>query len=81
MSTNLPGIQRCMQTVLHLSDEDAARIGVDTTPLTVAGWNSLAHVQLVLELERAFDVTFDAEEIATLASVGAIVAALERSRT
>jgi acyl carrier protein len=49
--------------------------------LQIAGWNSLAHVQLVLELERAFDVTFDAEEIAALASVGAIVAALERSRT
>ena len=77
----LAGIQRCMQSVLRLSDADAARIGPDATPLTVAGWNSLAHVQLMLELERTFDVTFDADEIAALASVGAIIAALERPRT
>ena len=70
-----------MQSVLHLSDEEAARIGADATPLTVAGWNSLAHVQLMLELERAFDVTFDAEEIAGLASVAAIMTALGRQRT
>ena len=76
----LPGIRRCLQTVLQLSDADTARIGLDTTPLVIPGWNSLAHVQIVLELERVFDVTFDADEIAALASVGAIAAALE-SRT
>jgi acyl carrier protein len=70
-----------MQTALKLTDEQAARIGADATPVTVPGWNSLAHVQLILELERAFDVTFDADEIAALASVGAIAAALERPRT
>ena len=70
-----------MQTVLHLSDEDAARIGPESTPLVVSNWNSLAHVQIILELERAFGVMFDADEIASLASVGAMMAALERSRT
>ena len=70
-----------MQTVLHLSADEAARIGPETTPLLVRGWNSLAHVKIILELERAFGVTFDADEIAALASVGAIVAAIERSRT
>jgi acyl carrier protein len=69
-----------MQTVLQLSDEEAARIGPATTPLAVPGWDSLAHVQIVLELERAFGMTFDADEIAALASVGAIIAALERPR-
>jgi acyl carrier protein len=81
MSATLPGIQRCMQTVLRLSDEDTARIDATTTPLTVEGWNSLAHVQIMLELERAFAVTFDADEIGGMASVAAMIAALERSRT
>ena len=70
-----------MQTVLDLSDEDTARIGPETTPLLVPRWDSLAHVQLILELERTFGLTFDAEEIASLASVGAIIATLERSKT
>ncbi len=81
MSESLAGIRRCMQTVLRLSAEDAARIGPETTPISVPNWNSLAHVQIILELERMFSVTFDAEEIASLASVGAMSAALERSRT
>ena len=81
MNDSLPGIRRCMQTVLHLSDEDAARVSPETTPLVMPAWNSLAHVQIILELERVFGVTFDAGEIASLASVGAMMAALERSRT
>lgn len=81
MSETLSGIQRCMQSVLTLTDEDAARIGPETTPLAVPGWNSMAHVQIVLELERAFGVAFDADEIAGIASVAAMIAAIERSRT
>ena len=80
MSPTLPGIQRCMQTVLRLSDADAARIGPDATPLAVPGWNSLAHVQIVLELERAFGVAFDADQIAGMASVAAMIAAIEGPR-
>ena len=81
MSASLSGIRRCMQTVLHLSDEETSRIGPETTPLLVPRWDSLAHVQLILEMERAFDVTFDANEIASLASVSAIMASLERPRS
>lgn len=81
MSDSLSGIRRCMQTVLRLSDEEAARIGPETTPLLMPGWNSLAQVQIILEVERTFGVTFDANTIASLASVGAMIAALEGSRT
>ena len=81
MSATLPVIRRCMQEVLQLSDDDAARIDATSTPVSLPNWNSLAHVQIILELERAFSVTFAAGEIASLASVGAMMAALERSRT
>jgi len=74
----LPGIRACMRTVLQLSEEEAAGIGPETTPLLVPRWTSLTHVQLVLELERAFPVTFDADDIAGMASVKAIIDALER---
>jgi acyl carrier protein len=80
-SALLHEVRGCMQRVLELSDEEAAAIGADTTPLLVRRWTSLTHVQLMLELERTFDVTFEADEIAALASVGAIVGALERLRT
>jgi acyl carrier protein len=74
-------VRGCMQRAFLLSDEEAAAIDADTTPLQVRGWNSLAHVQLILELERACNVVFEADDIAGLASVSAIVGALERLRT
>lgn len=80
MSATLPVIRRCMQTVLQLSDDQASQIDAQTTPVSLPSWNSLAHVHIILELEREFSVTFDAGEIASLASVGAMMAALDRSR-
>jgi acyl carrier protein len=67
-----------MRTVLKLTDEEAAAIDQDSTPLQLPRWTSLTHVQLVLELERHFGVTFDAEEIAELASTAAMMRALSR---
>ncbi len=78
MFTQLARIRSCMQAALKLSDAQAAAVDFETTPLQVPQWNSLGHVQLIMELEKQFGVTFDADEIATLASVAAIAAALER---
>lgn len=80
MSALLPRIRACMQSALKLSDTDAAEIDRTTTPVSVAGWTSLGHLELILTLERTFDVTFEAEEIMELASVDAIVKVLEERR-
>ena len=77
----LTGIRTCMQAALKLSDADAAAIGITTTPDQLPGWTSMAHLELVLALEKQFDLMFEAEEIAELASVKAIVGALAKERT
>jgi acyl carrier protein len=41
-------------------------------------WDSLKHVEIVFALEDAFDVRFDEDELATLDSAQALVAAVER---
>ena len=45
--------------------------GLDTTcsQTTCEAWDSLRHLNLVVELEDAFDVTFEPEEIAVMKSV------------
>ena len=80
MSELLPRIRRCLQSALKLSDSDTAAVGLDTTPVSVPEWNSLGHLELILTLERNFDVTFEAGEIMELASVAAIVRVLEERR-
>lgn len=41
------------------------------------GWDSMAHTILILELEEAFDVAFDFEELDRIVTVAAIVTSLK----
>jgi acyl carrier protein len=72
----LERVRGLMQATLQLSDAEAAALNRASTPATVDGWTSMAHLDLVLAVEKQFDVVFDADEIAHLASLDAIVAAL-----
>jgi acyl carrier protein len=73
----LDQIRRHLKVTLKLTDAEAAAIGPTSTPLDVRGWTSLGHVQLILEIENAFGVSFEPEEMVALASVDSIVRALE----
>ena len=44
----------------------------------IDGWDSFAHINLMLGIEGEFGVEFDSDEIASLLSVGQILAALNR---
>lgn len=57
-------------------DGDAAR---EASAQTVDGWDSIAHVRLVMALEGEFDVQFEAEEIPELVSFATIRARVGRS--
>jgi len=43
----------------------------------VDGWDSLAHIRLMLTVERTFKVKFSTPEIGKLANVGGLVALIE----
>ena len=42
----------------------------ELTAKDVVGWDSLAHVRLILQVERAFAVKFTATEISSFKTVG-----------
>jgi acyl carrier protein len=46
----------------------------ESTAATVRGWDSLAHVGLMLRIERAFGIRFENHEIASFDSVGQLSA-------
>lgn len=73
-------VKSCIQAALRLNDAEASTIDVQTTAAQLPQWTSMAHLELVLALEREFNVMFEADEIATLASMPAIDAALQRAR-
>lgn len=42
----------------------------ETTAADVPGWDSLAHIQFLMELESVFGVRFKSSEVSSFANVG-----------
>lgn len=70
-------IRSCMATALKLDPAAASRIDPSTTAVDVPGWTSVAHLSLILELEKTFAVRIGNDEIAGLGSVAAIIENLQ----
>tara|TARA_B100001093_G_C26640762_1_gene933079 strand:+ start:360 stop:602 length:243 start_codon:yes stop_codon:yes gene_type:complete len=51
-------------------DDDDLIIELTTAAKDVDGWDSLAHIRLVVAIERALDMRFSASEISDLENVG-----------
>ena len=51
----------------------AGELRDDLKPGDIEGWDSVAHVTLVLATEREFKIKFKGADIANMASVGALV--------
>ncbi len=53
-------------------EKQIAGFGEQTSPAEIDKWDSTAHVGLVLEIERQFEIEFTPSELARLTNVGAI---------
>jgi acyl carrier protein len=51
-------------------EDDSLEIGRETSARDVAGWDSLMHVTLILQVERRFGVRFSSAEVAMLRNAG-----------
>jgi acyl carrier protein len=51
-------------------DDDDLIIDPSTTAGDVDGWDSLAHIRLIVAIEKVFTMRFSASEISNLANVG-----------
>lgn len=53
-------------------DDDAITLTRATTADDIAEWDSVAHVRLIVAVERAFAIRFDVKDINGMANVGAM---------
>jgi acyl carrier protein len=51
-------------------DDDAIEVTPELSAADVDGWDSLAHIRLILTIERAFKMKFTTSEIGKLKNVG-----------
>jgi acyl carrier protein len=74
MSQDRPSIfEQLTEVFRDVFDDDELVIDATTTAQDVDGWNSLAHIRLVVSIEKAFKLRFSAAEIGNLKNVGDVV--------
>jgi len=74
MSIHLSRLNEVFQNVFE--DEDL-EINRETTANDIEGWDSMMHVTLMINVEKAFKVKFTSSEVASLKSVGDLVDLIE----
>ena len=70
----LSGINEVVRDQL---DDDDIVLGMDTAASDVDGWDSLAHVRIMIAVEEKFGVRFQTSEITSLKSVGGLVSLIQ----
>ena len=68
-------IRRIMGTVFNLPPED---LGPEPSVDATAGWDSVAHLDLVISLEEHFGISLAPEEVPAMTSFRTIVDVLRR---
>ena len=68
--------QRLLRVIQSVLGCDPHAVSNDDGPRTIAGWDSIAHLNLILAIEQEFGVHFDTAEIPNLMTVGTILARL-----
>lgn len=54
-------------------DEDSVELTPQTSARDLAGWDSLAHIRLILTIERSFKIKFSTSDVGRLQNVGDLV--------
>ena len=67
---------RVRQTIATVWNVPPDEIPDDADAMSLPGWDSLRHLELMLELEMSFGVRIPADEMPELTSIGAIEEAL-----
>lgn len=68
--------EKLKQIMCEVFQVPIEEITENTSPDTIGQWDSLQHINLILALEEAFNITFSSEEIIAMLSYKSIVTRL-----
>jgi acyl carrier protein len=74
-------LQKLTEIVQDELDEDSLSLTEQMRASDVGGWDSVAHVRIVVGVEQAFNVRFSTERITKLKKVGDLVDLIQQSLT
>jgi acyl carrier protein len=65
-----PTMEKINEVFRSVFDDDELTVGRETTAPDVEGWDSVMHVTLLINIEKAFGMRFSSSAVASLKSVG-----------
>jgi acyl carrier protein len=74
-------LQRLTAVFRDVLDLDGLELKLTTTANDVEGWDSLAHVRLMVATEQEFKVRLTTVEVSSLKNVGELVSAIAEKTT
>ncbi len=66
-------LEKLLDVFRDVFDDEELQVSEAATADDVEGWDSLMHVSLMVNVERAFGVKFTSAQVASLRSVGELV--------
>lgn len=66
-------LERLSETAAEHFDSPGLQLTAETVAADVPGWDSLAHIQFLMEVENAFKIRFKSSEVGGFANVGQLV--------
>ncbi|HAI10717.1 MAG TPA: acyl carrier protein [Phycisphaerales bacterium] len=70
-------LSKVTEVFIDVFDDDEIELELETTAEDVDAWDSLMHVTLMLNIEKAFGVRFASSEVAGLKNIGELVGLIE----
>jgi acyl carrier protein len=70
-------VHRLTDVFQKVFDDEDLVLSPKTSAKDVPGWDSLMHVTLIINVEKAFRVRFTSSEVASLKNVGELTALIE----
>jgi acyl carrier protein len=65
--------ERMSEIFCEVFEDEDLQIGPNTTADDIEDWDSLTNIELLVEIERAFEMRFNTGEVANLSNVGEMV--------
>ena len=72
-STSAQGLEDKIYNIARACFRTNQRLKPEDNAATVSGWDSLAHMELVLKIEKEFGIRFEAREIMVIESLGQMI--------
>jgi len=69
--------ERCQQVFARVMEVDASTVTHESSPDNIENWDSLSHVQLILELEKDFSISIAPDEGIDYENFGMVVASIQ----